>query len=134
MLWCVCHSLLKMELYDNKEILFLHLTYILLFIFLFQVHGMNVGISVALLKLREKNARMIQSFVHSGGRNRWYVLFEETWHHFIDLMNIFLLKGNILFYSAFFFFWPLQAACGILVPPPGIKPMPPPLEACCFNQ
>ena len=61
----VCHSLLKMELYDNKEILFLHLTYILFFffffflfflffIFLFQAQGMNVGISVALLKLRGK--------------------------------------------------------------------------------
>ena len=41
----VCRSLLKMELYDNKEILFLHLTYILFFIFLFQAQGMNVGIS-----------------------------------------------------------------------------------------
>ena len=50
----VCRSLLKMELYDNKEILFLHLTYILLFIFLFQAQGMNVGISVPLLKLRGK--------------------------------------------------------------------------------
>ena len=61
------------------------------------------------------------------------MLFKETWHHFTDLMNIFLQKGNILFYSAFSFL-PLQAACGILVPPPGIKPMPPPLETCCFSQ
>ena len=38
------------------------------------------------------------------------------------------------FILPFFFFWPLQAECEILVPPPGIKPMPPPLEACCFNQ
>ena len=53
----VCHSLLKMELYDNKEILFLHLTYILFFIFLFQAQGMNVGISVALLKLRGKKCQ-----------------------------------------------------------------------------
>ena len=39
-----------MEFSDNMEILFLHLTYILLFIFLFQAQGMNVGISVALLE------------------------------------------------------------------------------------
>ena len=29
----------------------------------------------------------------------------------------------------FFFFWPCQAACGISVPRPGVKPAPPALEA-----
>ena len=28
------------------------------------------------------------------------------------------------FLSSFFFFWPQQAACGILVPQPGIEPRP----------
>ena len=46
-----------MEMSDNKEILFLHLTYILLFIFLFQAQGMNVGILVALLKLKKKKCQ-----------------------------------------------------------------------------
>ena len=113
----VCHSLLKMELYDNKEILFLHLTYILFFFFFFFFFFFvfYIFISGTGNECRdfssppeikgEKNARMIQSLMHSGGRNPWCMLFKETWHHFIDLMNIFLLKGNILFYSALFFFF-----------------------------
>ena len=32
-------------------------------------------------------------------------------------------------FGFFFFFWPCPAACGILVPQPGIKPTPPALEA-----
>ena len=34
----------------------------------------------------------------------------------------------------FFFFWPCRTACGILVPQPGIKPMPPAVEAWSLNH
>ena len=34
----------------------------------------------------------------------------------------------------FFFFWPCRAACGILVPGPGIEPMPPAVEAQSPNH
>ena len=33
-----------------------------------------------------------------------------------------------------FFFWPSLAACGILVPRPGIKPVPPEVEARSPNH
>ena len=33
------------------------------------------------------------------------------------------------FLSLFFFFWPRHVACGILVPRPGIEPMPPAVKA-----
>ena len=38
--------------------------------------------------------------------------------------------------ETFFFliFWPRHAACGILVPQPGIKPTPPALEAQSLNH
>ena len=32
------------------------------------------------------------------------------------------------------FFWPCPTACGILVPQPGIEPMPPAVEAQCPNH
>ena len=34
----------------------------------------------------------------------------------------------------FFFFWPCHMACGILVPQPGIAPVPPALEALSLNH
>ena len=34
----------------------------------------------------------------------------------------------------FFFFWPHHAACGILVPQPGIEPVPPAVEAQSLNH
>ena len=34
----------------------------------------------------------------------------------------------------FFFFWPLHAACGFLVPLSGIEPVPPALEAWSLNH
>ena len=34
----------------------------------------------------------------------------------------------------FFFFWPRYVACGILVPQPGIKPVPPAVEARSLNH
>ena len=39
--------------------------------------------------------------------------------------------------SAFFFFflsWPHRTSCGLLVPPPGIEPTPPALEAQSLNH
>ena len=38
------------------------------------------------------------------------------------------------FLSFFFFFWPCHAACGILVPQPGIEHVPPALEAWSLNH
>ena len=38
---------------------------------------------------------------------------------------------TILFYLFYFAFWPCHAACGILVPQPGIKPVPP---ASCLGS
>ena len=38
------------------------------------------------------------------------------------------------FFLFFFFFWPRCAACGILVPPPEIKPGSPALEAWSPNH
>ena len=32
------------------------------------------------------------------------------------------------------FFWPCHAVCGILVPQPGIEPMPRVVEACSLNH
>ena len=41
---------------------------------------------------------------------------------------------TILFIYFIFFFWPHHAACGILVPWPGIKPMPPAVEVRSLNH
>ena len=60
------------------EILFLHLTYILLFIFLFQAQGMNVGISVALLeetKNTSKGEEMRSNEMQSARRS----VFLDKW-------------------------------------------------------
>ena len=35
---------------------------------------------------------------------------------------------------SFFFFWPCHTACGILVPRPGIEPVPPAVEARGLNH
>ena len=37
-------------------------------------------------------------------------------------------------YLFIYLLWPCHVACGILVPQPGIEPMPPALEACCLNH
>ena len=34
----------------------------------------------------------------------------------------------------FFFFWPYHMACGLLVPQPGIEPVPPAVEAWSLNH
>ena len=47
------------------------------------------------------------------------------------------LEGYREFVGLFFFsvfFWPHCMACGVLVPPPGIKPAPPALEAQNLNH
>ena len=36
--------------------------------------------------------------------------------------------------ASFLFFWPRHAACGILVPQPGIEPMPPIMEVQSLNH
>ena len=41
---------------------------------------------------------------------------------------------TILFYLCYFAFWPCHAACGILVPQPGIEPTPPAVEAWSPNH
>ena len=53
--------------------------------------------------------------------------------HFKDT-EMRLAQGNsAVGLSFFFFFWPCHAACGILVPPPGIETLPPILEARSLN-
>ena len=42
-----------------------------------------------------------------------------------------MFGGYILF---FFFFWPRCVSCGILVPRPGIEPLPLALEAWSLNR
>ena len=45
-----------------------------------------------------------------------------------------LYVDNFHLASLFFFFWLHHKTCGILVPPPGIKPAPPALEGQSFNH
>ena len=49
---------------------------------------------------------------------------------FLD--NIYFIFYN--FFYLFIYLWPRHAACGILVPWPGIKPVPPALEAQSLNH
>ena len=48
----------------------------------------------------------------------------------LDLRN----RNDIHCYCTFFCFWPCHAACGILVPQPGIEPMPPAVEVQSPNH
>ena len=60
------------------------------------------------------------------GHHRWYRTTDR---------GLFSIQGEeqrIL--AIFFFFWPCPAACGILVPRAGIKPMPPAMEARSLNH
>ena len=51
-------------------------------------------------------------------------------YHFLIPLAIVVLS-HLYFVIFFFFFWPCHTTCGILVPPPGIKPA---LESQCLNQ
>ena len=66
----------------------------------------------------------------------WYNEWPWSTCHFKEIIleldydwNIFknTISSPIFFFS--FIFWPHPVACGILVPWPGIEPMPPALEA-----
>ena len=46
----------------------------------------------------------------------------------------FYLLSFVFFFSFFFFFWPHCTTCGVLVPPSGIEPLPPALEAQSLNH
>ena len=55
------------------------------------------------------------------------------------LFRTYYVSGTIISVSCiltffFFFFWPCRVARGILVPRPGIEPVPPALEARSFNH
>ena len=54
----------------------------------------------------------------------------------IIYIYIYITRKYVLLFNFFFFliFWPYRAACGILVPQPGIEPMPPPVEAQSLNH
>ena len=52
--------------------------------------------------------------------------------HFKDT-EMRLAQGNSAVGLSFFFFLAMLAACGILVPPPGIETLPPILEARSLN-
>ena len=52
----------------------------------------------------------------------------------VFLLFFFFLLAGFLSFIYFIFFWPCPTACGILVPPPGIEPAPPALEAWSLNH
>ena len=43
-------------------------------------------------------------------------------------------QHNCFYFYYFFIFWPHRAACGILVPQPGVRPGPPALEVWSLNH
>ena len=46
-----------------------------------------------------------------------------------------MLKGHFCFVLVFgFSFWPCHAPCGILVPRPGMEPVPPAMEVWSLNH
>ena len=45
---------------------------------------------------------------------------------------IYIYTYIYIYIYIFFFFWPRHVACGILVPPPRIEPVPPAVEAQSF--
>ena len=50
------------------------------------------------------------------------------------LIEFFKIVRLFFFFSFFFLFWPQQEACRILAPQPGIKPVPPAVEAQSPNH
>ena len=75
----------------------------------------------------------------------WLFIYEVKYllcitNMFQDGIILWICKGFLLFFSQktllgnFIFFWPYHAACGILVPQPGIEPMPPTVEVWCLNH
>ena len=52
----------------------------------------------------------------------------------IGLYTIGKSQQYFRFYVSLFSFWPRHTACRILVPQPGIKPIPPVVEAQCVNH
>ena len=56
-----------------------------------------------------------------------------TWPFFSPKLTLFFLK-MVFYLFIFIFFWLHSVACKILVPQPGIKPMPPAVEAPSLNK
>ena len=75
---------------------------------------------------------------------RFYLLC--SWNHIlafnVELYSLFKLQiletvvilQGLFFLGGGFLFWPRHAACGIFVPRPGIKPVPPALEVRSLNH
>ena len=51
-----------------------------------------------------------------------------------NLVIMIIFQCNVFVFYLFILFWPCHTACGILVPQPGIKPMPPAVEAWSRNH
>ena len=49
---------------------------------------------------------------------------QQTWGTRLDGWNLKKMKDNEEIFFFFFFLWPCHTACRILIPPPGIEPVP----------
>ena len=58
-------------------------------------------------------------------------VWEETKNQFFFCFSLYLFIFSFFF---FLIFWPCPAACGILVPRPGMQPEPPAVEAWSLNH
>ena len=67
-------------------------------------------------------------------RERWIVYSSSLWWMLRAWQQPFVLFPNSAFYVLFLSFFAMpRMACGILVPWPGVKPLPPAVEAQNFN-
>ena len=74
---------------------------------------------------------MFASSINSGAHKLIFI------HNYLFIRSYYILDGfgsYFLFFSFFFFFWLCHVACGILVPQPGIEPMPPAVEEQSLNH
>ena len=88
---------------------------------------------------------LLYYWAYSAHFSFWLLYF--SWHHNSHLIyfNNFYLFSEIFHllvssesvndcWNIFFFFWPHRKACGILVPWPGIEPVPAALEVWSLNH
>ena len=62
------------------------------------------------------------------------MLFSKTLHKMLLLLTYKRYILLFLNYSVVFYFWLYHVACGIIVPQPGMEPVPPTLEAWSLNH
>ena len=64
----------------------------------------------------------------------WWWVCETCSHMILQTTVAKMRKKASLFYFTLFYFWPYHVACKILVPWPGIEPMPPAVETWSLNH